>query len=198
MAAGPPSLINLAVATSGYVALYGGVFDVVLLVGLCGVRSWPLIQKLVGSYSLGYLSRAVGGLIAAWVLLRGSRGFWTRAQQPGWTGFGKVLFFPCRTTHARMIPNKHSFSHSYLVVGIPVGWEGTAGGLVSVGGKADRSNGILSWLLLGPEKAWYDTDAADYLERGNGHLGLRGKLDEFLKTQVSIDAYPLMCQYSLT
>lgn len=192
MAAGSPSLVGLALALVGYLALYQGAFDFALLVGLCGVRSGRLIQQLLGTQFLGYLFRTAGAVTAAFAFFQASRIFWTRSEAPRWTGFGKVLLFPCRTTHTRMAPKKHSFSHSYLVVGIPVGWEGAAGGLVSVGGKEDNSKGIMSWVSWNrsPGKAWYDTNATDYLERGKAHLGLRGKLDEFLKTQVSVDVFP--------
>jgi len=55
------------------------------------------------------------------------------------------------------------------MIGFPVGWEGVAGGMISTGSQ---------------NKGWYHIDAADYLERGNGHLGLRGKLDAHLTSQV--------------
>ncbi|KAI0853086.1 hypothetical protein F5Y00DRAFT_250841 [Daldinia vernicosa] len=96
-----------------------------------------------------------------------------------WNGPGRPLLFPCRTTHARLFPKKHTFSYSYLLVGIPVGWTGVAGGMVS---NDEYSTGV---------GGWYKIDASDYLDRGNGHLGLRGKLDAYLKSQ-DIDAskYP--------
>ena len=43
----------------------------------------------------------------------------------------KPLFFPSRTTHTRLFPKTHSFSYSYLLVGIPVGWQGSVGGMLS-------------------------------------------------------------------
>ncbi|KAI6315813.1 hypothetical protein MCOR34_004520 [Pyricularia oryzae] len=90
---------------------------------------------------------------------------------------GKPLLVPSRTTHSRMFPEKHSFSYSYLLVGIPVGWTGAAGGLVSADTPLQRG--------------WYDVDAADYLARGRGYLGLRGKLDEYLESQgVKPELYP--------
>ncbi|TLS29017.1 hypothetical protein PpBr36_01634 [Pyricularia pennisetigena] len=90
---------------------------------------------------------------------------------------GKPLLVPSRTTHSRLFPEKHSFSYSYLLVGIPVGWTGTAGSLVS----ADTPS----------RRGWYDVDAADYLARGRGYLGLRGKLDEYLQSQgVEPELYP--------
>ncbi|KAI0881685.1 uncharacterized protein GGS22DRAFT_181472 [Annulohypoxylon maeteangense] len=96
-----------------------------------------------------------------------------------WNGPGRPLLFPCTTTHTRFFPKKHSFVYSYLLVGIPVGWSGAAGGMIS-----NDQNGTGA-------KGWYEVNAADYLERGNGHLGLRGKLDDYLKSQdVDTSLYP--------
>lgn len=92
---------------------------------------------------------------------------------------GQVLLFPCKTTHTRTFPKRHSFEYSYLVVGIPVGWEGISGGLVSC------SSTKSSWFCKST-KGWFHVDPADYLERGNGQLGLRGKLDAYLKSQVRV------------
>lgn len=99
------------------------------------------------------------------------------ARNDHWTGPGKPLLFPCITTHTRLVPKMHSFVYSYLVVGVPVGWTGVCGGMISVAGEGpavDRKR---------EQKGWYHIDAGDYLERGNGHLGLRGKLDAHLLSQ---------------
>lgn len=98
-----------------------------------------------------------------------------------WDGLGRVLLFPCRTVHSRLFPQKHSFVYSYLTVGVPVGFKGGVGGLVSIV-SGNKKQGLLSWLW--PE-AWFTVDARDYLQRGGAELGLRGKLDEYLRTQVS-------------
>lgn len=94
-----------------------------------------------------------------------------------WTGHGRVLLFPCKTTHSRLFPKTHSFVYSYLVVGIPVGWEGASGGMVSV------SSSEQSWYSR-LKRGWFHVDPADYLHRGDRQLGLRGKLDAYLRTQV--------------
>lgn len=105
-------------------------------------------------------------------------------KAPQWNGLGKVLLFPCSTTHTRLFPKKHSFSYPYLLVGIPVGFEGNAGGIVSV--KAKGKPGFFS---VTPWTSWFTVDAGDYLGRGRSELGLRGKLDEYLQTQVSSATY---------
>lgn len=102
-----------------------------------------------------------------------------------WDGPGRPLLFPCKTTHTRFFPKKHSFEYSYLLVGIPIGWTGTAGGMISNDGNG---TGV---------KGWYNVNAADYLERGDGHIGLRGKLDAYLKSQ-NIDASQYPYAYLVT
>ena len=90
----------------------------------------------------------------------------------------KPLLFPCRTSHTRIFPKKHSFSFSYLFVGIPVGWRESAGTLLSADLKSLPCNGRRSW------GAWFSVESADHLERGDSVHGLRGKLESFLETQV--------------
>ena len=101
-----------------------------------------------------------------------------------------------------MFPKKHSFAYSYLVVGIPVGWEGYAGGVITVGAKSE--SGLSSWFSLTPRlrKGWYNVDAGDYLARGNSERGLRGKLDDYLRAEVGLGALavdiPTDCHRALT
>jgi len=85
----------------------------------------------------------------------------------------KPLFFPCQTVHQRLFPKKHAFIYSYLLAGIPIGWKGSIGGLLSV--DDDKKT-----------RAWFVVDAGDYLERGDGHLGLEGKLYQYLRSQVCV------------
>ncbi|AEO55927.1 hypothetical protein MYCTH_2300262 [Thermothelomyces thermophilus ATCC 42464] len=105
------------------------------------------------------------------------------------TGSEKVSLYPCRTTHSRLLPKQHSFSYSYLLVGIPVSFEGNAGGMVSVRAKARP--GLLSWFPIGFFGGWFTVDAGDYLERGKSELSLREKLDRYLLNQgVCPKTYP--------
>ena len=103
------------------------------------------------------------------------------------TGTLKPLVLPCRTTHTRLFPKKHGFSYSYLQVGIPVGWRGSISSMLS----AD-TNGIPNSGPRSTAKSWFSVDAADYLDRGNGQLGLKGKLDLYIESQgESKEDYPL-------
>ncbi|KAF2815833.1 DUF1365-domain-containing protein [Mytilinidion resinicola] len=86
----------------------------------------------------------------------------------------KPLIFPCRTTHTRTFPKRHSFEYSYLLVGVPVPWNGAKSGILSADQKdTTKSNG----------KGWLQIRAEDYLERGSAELGLVEKLRETLKAQ---------------
>lgn len=103
----------------------------------------------------------------------------------GWTGSGRPYLVPCKTTHTRMFPQKHSFSYSYLVVGIPVGISGNFNGMLSVRNKQSQGlSGFLSQLF---RSGWYNVNASDYLQRGLNDTGLRGKLDTYLCSQVCFE-----------
>ena len=91
----------------------------------------------------------------------------------------KPVLFPCRTSHTRLFPQKHSFSYSYLFVGIPVGWRGWVSSLLTADLKTLPRRGRK------PKNGWFNVDSADYLARGDSMHGLRGKLDTYLETQVS-------------
>lgn len=111
-----------------------------------------------------------------------------RVGTPRWNGPGKALFFPCRTSHTRNFPRNHSFSYSYLMVGVPVGFEGSAGGMVSVAAQGKPTPS--SWSPIAPKGGWFAIDAGDYLARGKPELGLQGKLAEYLRAQVSLYSQP--------
>ena len=91
----------------------------------------------------------------------------------------RPLVFPCRTTHTRLFPKKHSFSYSYLFVGIPVGWRGSVGSFFS----ADLES--LSSKDPRQKHGWLSVESADYLNRDDDVHGLQGKIDSYLQSQVS-------------
>lgn len=199
-----PSTASLGVAllpvAACFAALSGGLLDAILLALFSTVRHGrgrifvhalvDLVDKIVMSHRPA--TAAVVGALTVLLLVVSLRPVKSASGSatPRQDGPGKALFFPCRTTHSRMFPQKHSFSYSYLAVGVPVDWEGTAGGMVSVGVDPGWT---LSWLSpsSSARKGWYSIDAGDYLERGKARLGLRGKLDEYLRNQgVDPKTYP--------
>ena len=96
-------------------------------------------------------------------------------KEPFRSDFLKPLIFPCRTTHARLFPKKHSFSYSYLLVGIPIGWRGAIGSFLSADEACTSER----------QRSWFSVNAEDYLQRGRDSNGLKGKLQSFLNSQVS-------------
>ncbi|KAK1140888.1 hypothetical protein N8T08_009761 [Aspergillus melleus] len=83
---------------------------------------------------------------------------------------GKPLLFPLTLTHNRLCPIWNRFSHSVLMVGVPVGLKCRIGKLLSI----DAEKTLPSWFTF---------DSKRYLHRGDEHLGLREKLDVFLRDQ---------------
>jgi DUF1365 family protein len=128
----------------------------------------------------GLLTASVVLMLITAVLQRGSLGEWFGMSQPIEKEPSQPdlppLMIPCRTTHTRVFPAKHSFSYSYLFVGIPVGWTGRAGSILS----ADRQCGSVQGES---RRTWFSVEADDYLERGTHSDGLRGKLFEYLRSQ---------------
>lgn len=103
---------------------------------------------------------------------------------------GRPLLFPAVINHTRVSPIKNHFQHRVLFIGIPVGLRGRIGGLLSIdeskfteapdpAGSIPRRRDFQSWFTT-----WFSFDPQRYLQRGDNHLGLRNKLDQFLHTQV--------------
>lgn len=161
-----------------YSALSAGLFDAALLAFFAAIQKRHAFAGILDSGPVWEAARGIViASIFAFLLFQLQQMRRATIETWRWDGPGKVLLFPGRTSHARIYPQKHSFAYSYLTVGIPVGFEGNAGGMVSVEtqGKPFRV-----------PKAWFTIDAGDYLERGKSELGLRGKLDEYLRTQVCL------------
>lgn len=98
----------------------------------------------------------------------------------------KPLIFPCRTSHTRIFPRKHSFSYSYLFVGIPIGYQGSSGSLLSVGSGTCLDEDQKPKRFFNTTQSLFHVDAADYLNRGSSP-GLEEKLHVFLRSQVSYE-----------
>ncbi|EXF76641.1 hypothetical protein CFIO01_13548 [Colletotrichum fioriniae PJ7] len=178
-----------------YYSLLGTYLDTALLLLFTAYRNKHLLADLISPYIDSHLIRnqilLLPGFLLGFIFLQicrfllGLNASTASETEPRkWkTTPVKPLLIPCTTTHRRTFPEKHAFVYSYLVVGIPVGWRGNYGGMVSC--DVDKA-GWLSWFSLAPRPAgrgWFHVDPADYLERGNGHLGLRGKLDAYLTSQ---------------
>lgn len=132
-------------------------------------------QVLFQLRALSNLERSV--VIAGAALVLSVYGAWTYSwttpkrepREPIEHLFNCPLIFRSRTTHSRLFPKKHSFSYSYLVVAIPVGFQGVCGDLLSVDVKEGRR--------------WLHVQASDHLERSKSHSNLRSKLSSYLQSQ---------------
>lgn len=105
-------------------------------------------------------------------------------QKPSEPSDLRPLVFPCRTSHTRMFPKKHSFSYSYLLVGIPVGWQTPVGTFLSTSLDFPTTDNGKTKEYGRTRATWFHINDADYLNRGHHPLGLEGKLNDFLRTQV--------------
>lgn len=93
-------------------------------------------------------------------------------------GISRPVFSKCRTAHRRIFPEKGAFEYSHFLTGIPVGPKCRDGGIF----PAERAAG--KEREGGP--AWLEVRAEDHLHRDGGELGLRGKLEAYLVSKVSI------------
>lgn len=117
---------------------------------------------------LGICGALAGGIVHRGQQLRSKAGSLHFVDQSIDEQLLPPLLIPSRTSHSRIFPKKHSFSYSYLFVGVPIGIRGRISNALSV----DSS-----------QSSWFNVRAADYLARGSGQLGLAGKLKRYLHTQ---------------
>lgn len=78
------------------------------------------------------------------------------------------LLITSRTNHARMVPEKHAFSYSYLFVGVPIGFQGSVEGVLSVDSE---------------HSGWFDIRSKDFLFRSKTQRSLGEKLKRYLHAQ---------------
>lgn len=144
-------------------------------------------RHLIGERLAGWLKSTeapiiVGGFLVGGLVVNTLR-YRLGLRQPKQHGidveFLKPMLFPCRTTHTRLFPKVHSFSYSYLFAGIPIGWQGRAGTLLSAEtDSSDQNSGRGS-----RETGWFSVEPTDYLQRGTHEAGLQGKLHQYLLSQ---------------
>lgn len=153
-------------------------FNVALLALLNRQCMSYFIREVAHCVFIPFLSATLALGVLATLTSRG------RQAANTWQGPGRPYLIPCRTTHRRLFPEKHSFSYSYLTVGVPVGYNGIANGMMEVDGRPpsgfERIFPIAKLLL----RSWYRVQASDHFQRGHGGLDLRGKLDKYLQFEV--------------
>jgi hypothetical protein len=158
-----------------------GTIDLFLLLTFTLLRNWNTSILVSQAYDFRPLLSIIGSLLGAFVLSRVTKlQVWRRSRSNRDLGDkgAKPFLFPARTTHTRLLPKVHSSSFSYLSVGVPVGWQDSAGGMLATDHEIyDPRNSR--------NKSWYTVCATDYLYRGNSFLGLKGKLRSYLQSIVS-------------
>ncbi|OWT42685.1 DNA-binding WRKY domain-containing protein [Pochonia chlamydosporia 170] len=168
-----------------YYALLGGGLGLLLQTFFVGLQYHHTLQEIVLSFghSLYGIIISVAGAVGIAVFAI------SHFFRPGVTleGPARPFLVPCKTTHVRLFPKKHSFGYSYLVVGVPVGSKGNFNGMLAID---DRFNGFWSFMCRLVRGGWYTVNASDYLQRGISSDGLRGKLDEYLQSQVRALNHP--------
>lgn len=168
------------------VLLFGRSLDITLLIAFTLIRKWDELGNLTSLVNRSIVIAALTITTSLFILLQVLR-YVTNLRQLSspCTQFPvKPMLFPSETAHVRMFPTTHGFKYSYLLVGIPVGWRGSVGGMIS----ADVEENNVSWysrlLSLQPGHAWYRVNGDDYLKRGHVEGGLQGKLHQYLESEV--------------
>ena len=168
---------------------FGSSIDLFLFSFFALVRNWDVVVEYVCLYigldtAIGF-AKVLLSLLILLQIIRSWRGL--HAQKPHFKeGDLRPLFFPCTTSHTRLFPEKHTFAYSYLLVGVPVAWRGSVGGMISA--DVAKKPWYSRWVSLKPDpgNTWYTVGPEDYLERGHVHLGLQGKLHRYLKNEVRV------------
>jgi hypothetical protein len=170
---------------------FGNSPDICVLLALSVLRRWNVIQDLARTYiNPTIVITALAGLISLFISFQVLRYILSLTQTSSHCsedGFPvNPMFFPCRTSHVRMFPKKHGFSYSYLLVGIPVGWKGSVGGMLSADPPKNQTPWYMRLLSLRPGGAWFTVNGDNYLGRGHVDGGLQGKLKKYLESEVRI------------
>ena len=120
-----------------------GLSDIALLFVVAVFSNWEWTLQILQAYELRPIFGVARGIALAFGLTQIPK--WLRKRKKSRAGKGspanespRPLFFPSRTTQTRLFPKSHSFSYSYLLVGIPVGWRGSVGGMLAADQGASR------------------------------------------------------------
>ncbi|KAF4631032.1 hypothetical protein G7Y89_g7100 [Cudoniella acicularis] len=147
-----------------------------------------LIEKHVDFVFVGNVFRALATLFALLQIARFAVSL--QVSPPVSNDFpAKPMLFPCRTSHIRLIPTKHSFDYSYLWAGIPIGWTGSSGGMLS--SDIVDLPWYKRWFTLMPRAGWWHVNGDYYLGRGHVEGGMQGKLWQYFEQQgIDRNEYP--------
>lgn len=174
------SFLALSVVTAFY-AVAGTKLDLVYIAAIFAYFNWDALAQYIHTAIEHLPSLFIYIVVIVVPLLTFAP---RRSRESTWQGPGQPYLIPCKTTHRRLFPKKHSFSYSYLTVGVPVDFRGSLNGMIGVDEDPafpfQRLVPFASVLF----RSWYSIQASDHLQRGHYALGLRGKLNNFLLSEV--------------
>ena len=177
-------ILSLSIVASFY-ALAGSRLDVLLNAVLVACVHGSDLTAGFHRFRLGqyaFISVLCGFVLLGIYLTRAPRRH-DKSAQPGQE---QPYLIPCRTTHRRFSPKKHAFSYSYLTVGIPVDYKGSANGMIEMDESSAAPVDRCFPLANLTARSWYCVHAADHLQRGHSRLSLREKLDSYLQSEVRL------------
>ncbi|KAL4876225.1 hypothetical protein BJY04DRAFT_223309 [Aspergillus karnatakaensis] len=103
----------------------------------------------------------------------------------------KPLLIPVNFNHTRLSPIKDKFANNFLLLGVPVGISCRVGNLLAIDDPSVQDvspppggGDVGFWRRARAHlRCWFSVDAVRLLHRGEYGIGLRGKLDSFLRDQ---------------
>ncbi|EKD20934.1 uncharacterized protein L3040_005869 [Drepanopeziza brunnea f. sp. 'multigermtubi'] len=193
----PRSLGLLAVAS---ILAFGNSPDLFLLLFFAAIKKWDTIQALTFFLNVNssLLTTTLSVVLTVFICFQIYRYLNTLQQTSTPCHFPvKPMLFPCETAHQRLFPKRHAFAYSYLLVGIPVAWRGSVGGMISSETEKKATSWTSRLFSLKPRGAWYTVNGDDYLERGHVEGGLEEKLHRYLESQ-NVDPQQYTHVYLLT
>lgn len=175
------SFLALSVVAAFY-SVAGTKLDLVYNAALLAYFNWDALTSYISTATKCFPSLFIctGIMIAALLSFAP-----LTSRVSSWQGPGQPYLIPCKTTHRRLLPKKHSFSYSYLTVGIPVDFRGSVNGMIGVDEDPVPSfRGLFPFVkvLL---RSWYYIQASDHLQRDHSGRGLRERLNLFLLSEVT-------------
>lgn len=168
-------------AVAAFYAVAGTKLDMVYSAALLACFNWDVLTSYIPTITRCFPSLFIctGVMVAALFNFAP-----LTSRKSTWQGPGQPYLIPCKTTHRRLLPKKHSFSYSYLTIGVPVDFRGSVNGMIAVDENPVPSFGGLVPFANLLSRSWYYIQASDHLQRNHHGLCIRGKLNLFLLSEV--------------
>lgn len=174
------SFLGLSVVAAFY-AVAGTKLDMVYNAALLAYFHWDALTSYIPTFTRSFPSLFICTGVMVVALFNFAP---LTSRKSTWQGPGQPYLIPCKTTHRRLFPKKHSFSYPYLTIGVPVDFRGSVNGMIAVDENPVPSFGGLVPHANLVSRSWYYIRASDHLQRSQHGPGLRGKLNLFLLSEV--------------